>query len=552
MKRIFKTIKIMSLVALSLSMTTCTDELTTNSSTAISSETILANTNQLNMVLNSVYKYLLMGDSGAGSQNDACYAGIPGYSMYYDLGGADLLSTTNYGGSVETCYRFAPERTQATGDYSKRVWINMYKTINQVNQILDALPAASGSDAEKTTIKGQCLTIRGLCYFNLILNYQQTYAIAKDKRGVILRASYTEPAAKGFSTVQECYNQIINDLKEGKSLLGSYERPEKWRVNADVASAQLARVYQVMGNWSEALSEATVVYQKYNTLMTQNEWWSGFDNLLSDGCKEVIWGVKYTNLTNISSNTEFNYWYNQDPSYGEGMRDGPIYNFINILVDGKYVQLFDETDYRGIKCDKTSDVTDTDVKAAMFWHRTANGDKETAKKWAYNKFKYYGDADGAKQGHSYPELPLMRSSEMLLIMAEAEANLGNAGQALSYLNTLQNARNVAKPTKTTAKDELLESIYVERRKELLGEGVTGLYDLLRLQKPLYRYAASATNPAGHYPWGMMYLDKYNASDVEPYGFLPSNDYRFINQIPQLELANNEAISNADQNPFSGK
>lgn len=544
----------MSLAVLALSMSNCTDELTTDSSTAISSETILSSTNQLNMVLNSVYKRLLMGDfkSDESSQNDACYAGIPGYSMYYDLGGADMISTTNYGGSVETCYRFAPERTQSTGDYSKRIWVNMYKVINQLNQILDALPAASGDDAEKATIKGQCLAIRGICYFNLIMNYQQTYAIAKDKRGVILRTSYNDPASKGFSTVQECYNLILGDLKEAKSLLSGYERSEKWRINADVTSAQLARVYQVMGNWTDALSEATTVYQKYNTLMTKNEWWSGFDNLLTDGCKEVIWGVKYTNLTNISSNTEFNYWYNQDPSYGEGMTDGPIYNFINILVDGKYVQLFDETDFRGTKCEKTKDVTDTDVKASMFWHRTGNGDKETAKKWAYNKFKYYGDANGAKQGHSYPEFPLMRGAEMLLIMAEAEANLGNTGKALSYLTSLQNARNVAKPSANMAKDELLESIYVERRKELLGEGVTGMYDLLRLQKPLYRYGASSTNPAGHFPWGMMYLDKYNASDAEPYGYLPSNDYRFISQIPQLELANNEAISVADQNPFSGK
>ena len=69
----------------------------------------------------------------------------------------------------------------------------------------------------------------------------------------------------------------------------------------------------------------------------------------------------------------------------------------------------------------------------------------------------------------------MRSAEMLLIMAEAEANLNNTANALTYLNTLQSARNVAKPTTTTAKTELLESIYVERRKELLGEGVTGMY-----------------------------------------------------------------------------
>ncbi|GHT30290.1 membrane protein [Bacteroidia bacterium] len=532
-------------------MSNCTDELTTNSSTAITSDEVLSSTAQLNMVLNSTYRFLLMGADGASDQNAACYAGIPGLTMYYDLGGADIISTTNYGGSPEMCYRFSPERTQAA-DYARRMWITLYKTINEANIIIDALPDASGSEADKATIKGQCLAIRGICYFNLIMNYQQTYAIAKDKRGVILRTKSTDPDNLGFSTVQQVYDQIVADLKEAKSLLSNFNRDEKWKINADVVSGQLARVYQVMGDWSNALAEATAVYGKYNTLMSKSEWYSGFDNLLSDGTKEVVWGVKYTNLTNISSNTVFNYWYNQDPSYGEGMTDGPIYNFINLLVDDKYVQLFDATDYRGLKTTKTADVTDADVKDVMFWHRTANGDKETAQRWAYNKMKYYGDANGAKQGHTYPELSLMRASEMLLIIAEAEANLGNSGNALSRLTELQKAREVSNLTTTTAKEALLEAIYVERRKELLGEGVTGIYDLLRLQKPLVRYGATASNPGGHYSWGLQYLDGFNGADAQPQGNLPSNDYRFICQIPQLELANNEAISQSDQNPFRGQ
>ena len=49
MKSLYKTVKIMSLAVLTLSLSNCTDELTTNSSTAISEETILSSTNQLNM-----------------------------------------------------------------------------------------------------------------------------------------------------------------------------------------------------------------------------------------------------------------------------------------------------------------------------------------------------------------------------------------------------------------------------------------------------------------------------------------------------------------------
>jgi hypothetical protein len=547
MKKIYKTIKSLLLAGLILSISSCSDELTTNSSTAIDSE-ILSTTAGLNMVLTSAYHYFLMnGDQGGTSQNEACYAGIPGYCMYYDLGGADIVSIINYGGSVVNSYRFDPERTQVGGSYAGKIWTTMYKTINQVNIIMDALPNVSGDDALKTKIKGQCLAMRGICYFHLIMNYQQTYAIAKNKRGVILRLTSADDENKGFSTVQECYSQIVSDLTNAKTLLANYNRDEMWRINADVVSGELARVYQVMGDWANALTEAQAVYQKYQALMTKTEWKSGFSNLISDGCKELVWGIKYTNLSNISSNTEFNYWYNQDPSYGEGMTDGPIYSFINFFVDDKYVSLFDDSDYRGSKVTKTSNVTDNDEKGSMFWHRTNNGSTEISTKWAYNKFKYYGDANGAKQGHSYPEFPLMRGSEMLLIMAEAKANLNKTSEALTDLKTLQTAREVGVKTATASKDELLEAIYKERRKELLGEGVTGMYDLLRLQKPLYRYESST----GHYSWGLSYLNDYNASDAAPYGWLPSNDYRFICQIPQMELANNSAISEKDQNPFSG-
>ncbi|MDD4590311.1 MAG: RagB/SusD family nutrient uptake outer membrane protein [Parabacteroides sp.] len=553
MKKIYKTIRLLPVALLVVAFSGCNDQLTTEDAQKVSSETVLSSTVGLNMVLNSAYHYLLMdGTNGGSSQNTASYAGVAGLAMHYDICGADILSTTNYGGSAEDCYKYLQDRTMSSGSYPQQLWSMMYQVINESNTILDAIPSATGTDAEKNEIKGQALAMRGIAYFHLIMNFQQTYAVAKNKRGVILRTSSTDDESKGFSTVEECYAQILSDLISAKSTLANYNRDEKWRINADVVSGMLARVYQVMGNWQSAFSEASNVYSKYSALMSQEEWYSGFDGLMAGGCKELIWGVKYTNLSNISSNVQFCYWYNQDPSYGEGMEEGPVYNFINLLVDQKYVDLFDNTDYRGTKCEKTTNVTDNDEKGVMFWHRSANSSKETKARWAYNKLKTYGDGGGAKQSHAYNiDFPLMRGSEMLLIMAEAEANLGNSAQALTYLNTLQAARN-AQLTIVTEKSALLEKIYVERRKELLGEGVTGLYDLLRLQKPLVRYGATTTNPAGHFASGLVNLEGYDGTAAQPMGTIPANDYRFIMQIPQLEISNNSAISEADQNPFNGQ
>lgn len=61
-------------------------------------------------------------------------------------------------------------------------------------------------------------------------------------------------------------------------MLSSFERTEKWQIDEDVAKGVLARVYQVMGDWENALASAKAVYDDYSTLMTREQWCSGFDN----------------------------------------------------------------------------------------------------------------------------------------------------------------------------------------------------------------------------------------------------------------------------------
>ena len=544
-------------VVFAVLLCSCDKLLTKNDANKVGAENFTTSVAGLNQLLTSSYRSFLMG-TGSYGQDRASYQGVSGFLMLYDMMGSDICVNTNYGSSPEDVYKFAPSRTQSVGG-ARHIWEHMYNVINMANIIIDNASGATGSDADKNALVGQALAMRGFCYFHLLLNYQQTYAIAKDKRGVILRLHEDDDPNMPFSTVAQCYDQVVADLKEAETKLSSFNRTEKWQLDASVAAGMLARVYQVMGDWKNAYAEAKKVYDKYGTLMSKTQWCSGMDHLMEEGCAELVWGVKYTNLSNVSSNTVFNNWYNFDPSYGEGMTTGPLYHFLCNYVDQTYVDLFegDDTDYRGTKCTKTSGVTDEDEINVMFWHRTNNDlGNYNDKKWAYNKLKSYGD--GTYEGHtnanhSYGfDVPMMRGSEMLLIMAEAAAHETSLGNAQTLLNTLQNARQVKNPTKASG-EALLEAIYVERRKELLGEGVTGSYDLLRLQKPLVRKeACAANNYAGHFSWGMTNLDGYNGADAQPQGTLPSNDYRFICQIPQLELTNNRAISESDQNPFRGQ
>lgn len=532
-----------ALLLATVSFASCEDFLTTQPSDMVSDQTALANTAQIQKDLISAYNQLLFNSSGG---SDRVFGGVHGLQLLFDERGEDIMSHSNMGGSQCSSYNFSPSFTRADGD-ANLMWTFCYKLINQCNQIIDALPNADGEANEKQFIEGQAKAMRGIAYFYLIQTYQQTYTIAQNKRGVILRLFASDPAEMTFATVDQVYTQIVSDLTAASTSLKSFQREQMWQINADVATGWLARVYQVMGKWSDAASCAQSVYDKYSTLMTKEQWYNGFDECVSAAIPEVVWASWYTIENNHGGDTIFNYFYNQDPdTYGEGQSG--IYRFFNFFVTPAYVALFDETDWRGAKVPyDQAVVTDDDEKAVMFWRRSNNANEDIGTKWAYNKFKHYGDASA----NTLPEFCLMRGTEMLLILAEAKANTGDTAGAIALLNKLQASRNAALTT-TTDKTELLEAIYKERRKELLGEGVTGQYDLVRLQKPLVRIAANASDKAQHYSWGVENFDGYNAGDAVPTGTLPSNDYRWFFQIPQDEFSYNSAITQADQNPFKGQ
>ena len=112
---------------------------------------------------------------------------------------------------------------------------------------------------------------------------------------------------------------------------------------------------------------------------------------------------------------------------------------------------------------------------------------------------------------------MLRSSEMLLIMAEAKANLaGGMGEANSLLNQLRKNRITGwtdKPYST--KEEFMAQINLERRHELCYEGHRW-FDLRRWNLPITKGLISKT--------------------------LEVNDYHRIYPIPLSELESNPTIA----------
>ena len=119
----------------------------------------------------------------------------------------------------------------------------------------------------------------------------------------------------------------------------------------------------------------------------------------------------------------------------------------------------------------------------------------------------------------------MRASEMVLIEAEAKAQKGDQGGAATTLKELMALRDPSWNRSVATVDE----VYKQRRLELWGEGFA-LFDHLRLKKGINR----AYEGSNH-----LSTCRYTIN---------AGSWYFLYQIPQTEIDNNAALSEADQNP----
>src|SRR5690606_38796982 len=131
-------------------------------------------------------------------------------------------------------------------------------------------------------------------------------------------------------------------------------------------------------------------------------------------------------------------------------------------------------------------------------------------------------------GGALGDVPLMRTSEMYLILAEAYASSNQTALAQDILFEYAKVRDTEAVKSTNTGNALLEEIWVHRRTELWGEGFR-YYDLKRLNKGLDRTVVP------NYVQSTVGL---SAMEV------PAGDNRWQFLIPLAEInANKEIIQN---------
>ena len=312
------------------------------------------------------------------------------------------------------CYVWSPE-TQNDQD-----WEALYIIVYYANTILDNIDRAgkNGTAAEYNSIKGSALFFRAHAYYQL----SQTFAAqfdpntAESTKGIVLRGNSDFSIPSKRSTIKETFEQILGDLNEAKTLL-PIDVLYKTRVNRASAFALMARTYLIMGDYDNALNNASSALELNNRLLDFNALDARTTAPFPLFNDEVVFYCN-TNLPLVSVSSR---------------------------------AIIDTALYRSYQ--------DNDLRKSVYF--SSNG-----------KGGYF--FKGSLNGSTSNIFNGIANDELYLIKAECEARTGNAPGSMRTLNTLIRKRfKTGSFTDFSAanSDEALQLVLAERKKELIYRGL---------------------------------------------------------------------------------
>lgn len=385
----------------------------------------------------------------------------------------------------------------STSEKNVYYWNFGWKAVTEANRLLSMLKDdIVGENKKMKGYKASALTLRAFAYNFLMENYREAYRA--DGVGLMI---YDETSTdyKPFSTAGEVYDFIKEDLTKAVKLFSESELGEKKDgytadtkdLDLAVANFVRARVCLLTGDYDTAIRACESVLNKYPTLIATANYggkntgtaekpvMNGKDNAFVnfESNPEVILGfTDVNNSTNYAAN-----WMNCF-GLGYGGETGEYARIVNTLYD---------------------QIADTDVRKAAFlasevvdyeYPNSIAPTYRTIPEYSNVKFAATHGKDGKKVSTSLARFDVcyMRSSEVLLMKAEAEALSGKEAAAKSTLNQLLEARST---TETLTVDDygtassILDMVKLQWRIEMWGENGLEYYNNKRWGVNVQRAAA---------------------------------------------------------------
>lgn len=343
-------------------------------------------------------------------------------------------------------------------------WCSPAQLINNANKVLMFLEDdIVGENALLKQYKAQCLVIRGIGYMNLMERFTKAYLHGgKSGYGMPLYTKYGYQDAVAPSTAQETWDFILADLKESVKLFQEsgygYTRATNhdtaYDIDLGLAQYMLAKACLWIGDYTTAITACKDLLDNYN--------W--------EFIPETAYGASNTRMAGFCSNTdEFNADENAflcvaaNPECIFGWaNDSNIYtwSYLNPFINGS--DMVDHA-YKQIDNALWAKIADDDYRKDRFtaeameypYFEIISGDTvvKPTKVPAYTSLKWAATIPSGlttrSHEHSYSDVIIYRSSEVVLMMAEAQAQNGDEAGAKNTLNKLLAARTKAGKTALT-------------------------------------------------------------------------------------------------------
>ncbi|MBT2560087.1 RagB/SusD family nutrient uptake outer membrane protein [Pedobacter sp. ISL-68] len=306
-------------------------------------------------------------------------------------------------------------------------WYNLYEKVNYANAVIEAYDKFEPSEKFRSRdILGQALVFRASAFLNGMGIWAKAYdpVTASSDLGIPIRlnTNFNEPTKR--SNVQQCYDQIIDDLKRAAGLL-NIKSSHVIRPSKPAAFGFLSRTYLFMGDYTMAGKYADSCLQLRNDLLDYNE----LDTLAA--------------LPFSRFNTEV------------------VFELASGSTTSIFVGNIDSTLYSGYSA--------YDLRRTLYFKKNTD-----------NTYKY----KGSYESHNSMLFWGIGTDEMFLTRAECFARLNKIQEALADLHRLLSNRIVRKnyvEYSNTDQKELLKTVLSERRKELVFRGLRWS-DIKRLNK----------------------------------------------------------------------
>jgi len=336
---------------------------------------------------------------------------------------------TFYGASTSPTFLFYTNTILPSNSSVSTMWNNTFNQIYAANAVLEGTRTSTFTQKEKEGLEGEALFVRGLLHFYLLqlfgdIPYLQT-------------TDYRYNSVVSRLPSDQVYVHIIDDLRKASELLpASYSSSERVRPNSFAARALLARVYLYKGAWADAIKITSEVIANSSLYTFEND----LSKVFLKTSTEAIWQFVPTVA-------------------GKNTDEAIFFTFISgpppmVALSESLVNSF----------------TSNDLRKPLWTTAISNAGKT----WYYvSKYKESKNSTTSKE-YSI----ILRLSEQYLIRAEASAQEGNLTTAKEDLDKIRKRAGLTN-TIASSKEDLLDAIIEERRKELFTEYGHRFFDLKR-------------------------------------------------------------------------